>query len=448
MMNFLKQTAVCILFLLPFCAKAQNCNYNYLGTKTLYTSPQKKTTPAPADYKPVFINHVGRHGARHLTKEVNTGYAYQFLMHADSAGGLTAQGRQLKQMVMALDQTERGQVKSISAEGRAELAGIGKRMFSNYPQVFLGMPKLNVAFTKEVRTKQSAEAFLVGLKQGFQDSAVIKERTDDVHLRFYDASPIYKAFEANGNWTTAMQTLQRKLDIAAINKQIGERWLSPPLIKTLDPDKLDKLVNDVFGLAAIVPSLKAEIKKAGFSQADTDIASLFTCAELTALSKIDVADDYLKKGPGTNNNGIQVRIAIPLLVDFINTTDNFVKSPTVNAELRFAHAETIAPFAALLGITIANKVATDITKLDASWKSSEVAPLSANLQWVFYSKKGNGELLVKVLLNEQEVHIDGLATGLFPYYEWRSMRAFYMDKLNKLNVRLDDNMDKYLTTIK
>src|SRR5476651_1776920 len=99
-------------------AQAQNCGYNYLGTKTLYTAPTYKNTPPPAGYEPVFINHVGRHGARHLTKEVNTSYAWQLLMHADSAKGLTGTGNKLRLMVIELDKVEHGIVKSISIEGK------------------------------------------------------------------------------------------------------------------------------------------------------------------------------------------------------------------------------------------------------------------------------------------------------------------------------------------
>jgi len=57
-------------------------------------------------------------------------------------------------------------------------------------------------------------------------------------------------------------------------------------------------VSDVFGFATIVYSLQGEIVKVGIQAKAVDFSSLFICPELSALSKIDVADDYLKKGPG------------------------------------------------------------------------------------------------------------------------------------------------------
>lgn len=449
MAKHFKTVYLITVFLLPLMAKAQNCNINYLGTKTLYNAPSYSAIPlVPAGYQPVFINHVGRHGARHLTKEVSTSYAYNLLAKADSANGLTTAGQQLHKQILALDKVEHGIVKSISGEGKTELQGIGKRMYSHYPQVFAGAPKLHVGNTKEIRTKQSADAFLTGLKIGFKDSAKITTYTDDTGLRFYDASPAYTAFEDNGNWQVSMKILRQKLNITVVNEQIAKKWLSPSFIKTLTPADIDKLVSDVFGFATIVPSLKEEIAATKVKLSDINFTSFFTCTEISALSKIDVADDYLKKGPGTDNNGIQVRIAVPLLVNFINTSDNFLKGGDVNAELRFAHAETISPFATLLGIAKASKVAKNITQLDAAWQSSAVIPLSANIQWIFYRKKSSSEVLVKVLLNEQPATINGLASSPFPYYKWTSLRAFYINKLTKLNVKLTDDMVKYLKEVK
>ncbi|RYY18420.1 MAG: hypothetical protein EOP41_10650 [Sphingobacteriaceae bacterium] len=127
---------------------AQNCGTDFLGTKTLYHKPVGKYADVPAGYKPVFINYVGRHGARHLTKEVNTYYAYQLLFKADSLNALTTRGQELKQMVLNLKKVEKGKIKSISAEGKAELQGVGKRMLQQNPNVFKQPGNLKVSITR------------------------------------------------------------------------------------------------------------------------------------------------------------------------------------------------------------------------------------------------------------------------------------------------------------
>jgi multiple inositol-polyphosphate phosphatase/2,3-bisphosphoglycerate 3-phosphatase len=446
----LKRITIFILLLytvLPHIAKAQTCNYVYSGSKTLYTNPSAKNIAAPLGYQPVFINYVGRHGARHLTKDVKETYTYALITIASSAKQLSPAGEKLKWMMTALNGIEHGKTGNISDQGKFEQEDIGRRILEHYPQLFKNRYKIKVAITKEARTRQSAEAFFNGMKRRLKDTT-IKVYTDDTQLRFYDFAPAYTTYEDSGNWQKGLSILQQKLNLAAINKKIVQRWFIPAFIKTMKPGEADKIVDDVFGLATIAPSLKAEVTKAGYNPAEINFASLFTCDELTALSKVDVADDYLLKGPGADINGIQVKIAAPLLVDFINGVDIYLNHPDTTACIRFAHAETIAPFATLLGIAQASIVAKDLTKLDAAWQSSKIIPLSANIQWIVYSKKGSNDLVIKVLLNEQDVHINGLTTKTFPYYKWSDMRKLYIDKLNKLHVSLDGDMSEYLKNVK
>ena len=419
---------------------------NFLGTKALYVVPTGQLTAAPAGYQPVFINHVGRHGARHLTKEVSTSYAYATLIRADSMHALTPKGQALLQMVKALDKVEKGKVKSISAEGIAELQEIGQRMYANYQPVFTDAAGLNVTETKEIRTKQSADAFLAGLKKYWRKEPAIKEHIDDINLRFYDLSPVYKQFEEDGEWVKYREAIAIQTHLDPVNKTITQRLFAPAFLKTLKAGDRDKFVGDIFGFATITYSLKQEIQQAGFQPANTAFIGLFTPAEIKVLSQLDQADDYYVKGPGIDGNGIQVRIAAPLLANFITTADEFIKTGTYNAQLRFAHAETISPFATLLGISIASRSTKGIDIMSA-WQSSTIIPLSANIQWIFY-KNAAGNYLVKILLNEKEVRINGMSGATSPYYQWTDLRKFYMEKLQAMHVSLDDDMNAYLQNVK
>ncbi|QEC75629.1 histidine-type phosphatase [Mucilaginibacter ginsenosidivorax] len=426
---------------------AQDCGTAFLGTKTLYKAPFVKYTPVPAGYQPVFINHVGRHGARHLTKDVNTTAIYGILLKADSTNMLTDKGRLLKQMVLSLQKVEKGNTKSISAEGRAELKEIGNRMYHNYSNVFARSPKLNVTVTKEIRTKQSADAFLSGLKAGLKDSAQITETNDDLNLRFYDESPAYTAYKDGDDWEKYKAIIVKAEHIDEMNKNITARLFKPDFLKTQDKKWADKIVSDMWGFATIVYSLKEEIGQKNIAPGDLDFTRFFTCEELKALGRADAVEDFLVKGPGIKPNGIQVIIAAPLLANFITTSDDFIKTGPVNANLRFAHAETISPFAALLGIVGADKVSPNINQFDAAWQASNVAPLSSNIQWIFYKKKGSANYLVKVLLNEKEAHITGLKAG-FPYYKWADVRKLYVAKLTSLNYKLGDDASAFLKAVK
>ncbi len=79
------------------------------GTKKPHPiNPQQKNyTAPPPGYKPVFINYVGRHGARFLTKEGSDKEVLNVLIQADSAGFLSSMGKRILEMTVRLHEIEK-----------------------------------------------------------------------------------------------------------------------------------------------------------------------------------------------------------------------------------------------------------------------------------------------------------------------------------------------------
>ena len=100
--------------------------------------------------------------------------------------------------------------------------------------------------------------------------------------------------------------------------------------------------------AVLAPGLKEELHLAGYQPEDVNIFSLLSPQEAAQLDFVDAARDYFVKGPGLDAEGIQVRVAAPLLADFIVSSDQWLADGKKGADLRFAHAETIAPLAAIM----------------------------------------------------------------------------------------------------
>ncbi|GAB2701467.1 histidine-type phosphatase [Mucilaginibacter koreensis] len=425
--------------------KAQHCKGDFLGTKTLYEAPSPEQGNIPPGYQPVFINYVGRHGARHLTKPPESADIYKLINQADSERLLTKNGEMLKQMLANLQKVEKGNVKNISAEGKAELQGIAARMYHENTRVFAEQPHIQVSYSKEVRTKQSAEAFVSGLPKPL-GADVEQQGINDTALRFYDLSPAYLNFEQAGSWMPQLAALKAQLKLNEINHAITARLFKADFLSRMNNEVQENFVSDLFGFATITHSLKAEIQNAGYQPADLDFELFFTCTELEKLAKIDAAEDFLKKGPGTDAMGIQVKIAVPLLVDFVKSTDDFLKQGKISARLRFGHAETISPFATLMNLSIANSITNHISQFDRNWKVNQVIPLSANIQWILY-KNTKGNLLVKVLLNEKPALITGLKTHYRFYYNWEDMRNFYLNRLRQAGASLNAHMSSYLQTV-
>jgi multiple inositol-polyphosphate phosphatase/2,3-bisphosphoglycerate 3-phosphatase len=432
--------------LLGTSAQAQNCNNAYWGTKTIYEPQQKKYTPVPKGYGAVYINHVGRHGSRHVTKDLAGTLAFRLLQKADSSKALKADGMRLKDMVVRLQKIEKPGLKSISIRGAEEQQAIGRRMMQNYGSVFKNNKQcLNISITKEERTKQSAEAFLKGLN--YTQTCKTEFVTNNDDLRFFSIAPAYAEFEKSGAWKKEYDKLEKAIKPTSFNQQFLTRFFEQSFIDKLSNDEQSELIDDVFGFSSITNSIQKEIVNAGYKPSDLDFRSMITCGELKILDELNSADDFLKKGPAMDNAGIQVRDAVPLLVSFINTTDNYISNHNITANLRFAHAETIAPIAALMDIKGADKPATDILSFDKVWSAAAVIPLSSNVQWVLF-KNAKGNYLVKILLNEKEAAIDGVATKTFPYYQWSDIRKHYLNKLSALHVQLNDDMHAYLMNLK
>jgi len=423
---------VVFIHLITTTASAQPCTLSFLGSKTLYKG-ENHFAPAPKGYVPVFINHAGRHGARHLTSDPGTSFIYTLLMKADSANTLTADGKLLKAKMLLLETVEKKNIKSISHEGVSEQQGLARRMCAANPTVFkVAKPAIDIDYSKEIRTLQTSDAFLDELKTKINEP-VITRQINDITLRFYDLSPAYLEFKKEGSWMIAMQQLKTSLHYNELATAIAQHFFTPSFLSSLTEKDKDAFASGLFGFITIFYSIQKEIEEAGYKNADVDMQPFLDCEQLATLAGIDNAADFLLKGPGMDAGGIQVTIAVPLLADFIKTTDEYIQTKKLNAKLRFGHAETIAPFAALLSLEGASRPVSSIAGISHAWNAAAVIPLSANIQWILYQKKGAGGYLIKFLFNEKEVAVKGLITKTFPYYNWSDTRKFYLNKIQKLS---------------
>ena len=436
-----------------------NCLQEYWGTKKLYQPVDTANVPTPAGYAPVFINYIGRHGARHLTNLDDLLILQKTLKSADSMHQLTTDGIQLQGMVAKLLLVEKQEdCGLLTIEGKEELSGIGRRMGAHYPAIFNNPgADFSIVTTREKRTQQSAASFMQGMgKTVNAGSNMHFIDNDSVQLRFFEVSPGYKAFKKKGNWIAEINKLENDKHIMSEKVQIMSRFFKQGYAAALTTPAKDKkgrnvdadFIDALFNVATLPNAMQAEITAAGYKPAQLDVRSLFTCDEFAALEFVNSAKDFLMKGPGTDTNGIQVRNAVPLLVDFMNTTDSFVQNNRTAFIGRFAHAETICPFATLLDIKGAATPVTDIFTYNKVWDVSTVMGFSANVQWIIYESKDPGKsTLVKILYNERPAQIP-VFTDQYPYYRWDDVKQFYINKLNKLDVNINGDMLTYLQQLK
>src|ERR1700748_3615191 len=100
--------------------KAQDTTSAFLGTKTPYTPLQTKYTPAPKGFQPVFINYVGRHGARFLTKPGGDVAVLSLLNQAAKENALSNDGKTAQQMAGNFLSIEKDNYENITLLGQDE----------------------------------------------------------------------------------------------------------------------------------------------------------------------------------------------------------------------------------------------------------------------------------------------------------------------------------------
>jgi multiple inositol-polyphosphate phosphatase/2,3-bisphosphoglycerate 3-phosphatase len=455
MKNKLIYLSFLTVFICSNIVKAQDCTNDYWGSQTLYEPPVAPLTPSPEDYKPIFINYIGRNGAEHLLKDVSTSFVYNLLQKADSAHALKVDGNNLRKMLTMLQNVEKLKIDKISFAGIEEQRGIGFRMLSSYGNVFINRKCVVVSAIKEDRMNESAQALLSGVRHKLDEPGCDKTNyDDDDNLQAFTVSPSLIELVKHGDWKDNVDNIRDSKKPENFNTKFLTRFFEQKFFDGIPEADQNKFINDLYKMSTVIYSIRREIIGAGYTLAQLDIRSFFTCSELQLFNTLNSAEQFYKSGPGNDKAGIQVRASVPLLINFMNTTDAYSVSSNVAADFRITNAETMASFVALLGIKGASKESNDVNKFEKVWKANEVVPLSANLQLILYkgqSPDTQREYLVKFVFNEKEVSIVGLkSTAQFPYYKWDDVKAFYTKKLNdEWDVeKLDDNMHKYLLNLK
>ncbi len=439
-------------------AQTNNCSNQFWGSNTLYNFIQPEYTPTPEEYQPIFVNYIGRNGASHMLKDVTTSFVYHLLMKADSAQSLKVDGVKLRKMLLLIQSLEKPKLDNITLEGTEEMQQIGARMAFLYKNAFKNGKCVKVSAYKQNRMTQSAGALLAGLGHKLDEPGCDKiSYDDDDNLQPLAVGPALIEFAKSGDWKDNVDNIRDAKRPENFNVRFLTRFFEQKFFDTLDEPTQNQFIANMYDLSLVTNNIRREITQAGLTWAQVDIRAFFTCEELELFDKLNSAAEFYKSGPGNDKASIQVRSAVPLLVNFINTTDAYSVGQNVAADVRLTTSESIASLAVLMNIHGANKESNDIYKFDKNWNASEIIPQAANIQWVLYkgtTPDTQRDYLIKFMINEQEATIDGLKTPRStvppPYYLWEDVKTFFLKKLNdEWDVeKLSDNMHTYLMNLK
>ena len=384
-----------------------------------YQAPTKELTKAPKGYQPFYISHYGRHGSRWLLSDNDYMRNINALRDAKAKGILTPLGQEALTKLERFYPCTKGRLGDLSDIGEIQHHGIGKRMTEHFPEVFAG-------------NKAEVDARSTVVLRCILSMTAECEEITAFNPKIKMHNDVSEAFQwyLNAGWS-------RRLNDAG-----GNRWsiLDEYKRKYTHPERLCKSLftdesywnNEDFRPKSFMRNLFYVVNNMQSHGNGEDMWNLFTTEECYDLWKIVNIEWYLGYGPAPQSKGIMPFSQANLLRNMIETTDTVMASKTYTngAALRFGHEVCVMPLACLMELDSCGRKVNDLDHLEDSWVNYRIFPMGCNIQWIFYRpNKGNGDILVKALLNEKEATLP-IPTDQFPYYKWEDLRKYYLKKLD------------------
>ena len=391
------------------------------GVYYVYTCDNPARTPAPAGYEPFYISHYGRHGSRWLLRESEYAKPLETFDEAARAGALTEYGQEVFRRLQLACADGQGRAGDLTPLGAEQHRGIAERMFASYPEVFRDGARIDAQSTVVVRCVLSMAAFceqLAKLNPTLEINRTANNRTTR-YLNFFSTS-------ANPELAPEYLDLLKSEAWKKAEEDFRESRMHPGRLMSL-------LFGDAEFAAGIDQrELMQQLWALAVNEQDTRTGitfyDLFTPEELYAVWECVNYRFYNYRGPGPLNRGYAEHYATALLEDIIARADRALAGGTPAADLRFGHDGNLMPLVSLMRFEGCTAQAADPDKIADVWQDYRISPMAANVQLIFYRRKGSDDILVRMLHNEQEVRIP-LASSTAPYYEWNALKAYYLEQI-------------------
>lgn len=367
-------------------------------------------TPAPAGYKPVYLSHYGRHGARTGMK---VGGAYDkvlaILEYADSLQMLTLEGDSLLAEVRQVAECHDGMEGRLTRVGEAEQHELGRRIYLRYKPVFRkGCKKIRVEMSTVPRSILSGMCFVQTLTSLQPD------------LQFsFDTGEKYFAYINNGSskaHSTAVKAVRDSLNALCISD--GAEFCGR-IFK--DPSEGATIIGNAEDFQHMIWTTARE---GGASGVETDMFRHLPESVVRKWWADEVRDLYMRQGNSLEFGEERMKRTEPLVKVMLSQAKEALETGNVAADLKFGHDHPLIAMAGWFGMEgIGDRLGWK--DLPDAWADPMNIPFSTNMQMVFYRNKA-GDVLVKFVYNGRERHLRDLTPVSGPYYSWPEVLARFL----------------------
>ena len=383
------------------------------GTDYPYGFRMEPVTPSPSGYKPFYISAYARHGSRYywndrLYKQLDT-----LMKTANEKDLLTEEGKAFYARFVEAEQELMTGISELTEVGWQQHQQIARTMYERFPDVFWEGGNVLAISSLSGRCVLSMSAFCQEL---VQCNPLIEIREQSSRFTLDGVVPGDKQNPAYREWPKAKPRFEANMDSFARDTLIYNKVISR-VFKSTDglPGSMRRIASNLVSLYTSLPSIEHE-GMLGNILTDEDIVQYWETDNLGSYSWV-FSDQYR---------------TIPILKDIIAKADAVLsgKSDRI-ADLRFGHDSYIGPMTVLMGLDGADLDPEDpyeVKNCYQNWKTCK----ASNIQLVFYrNQESPDDILVKCLLNGFEVSLP-VQTDTFPYYRWSDLRAFYQERIGKV----------------
>ena len=397
-----------------------------LASLTPYPVPKEEVElEAPPGFEPTFAQNVARHGARSLTTDELIDDTIKLWEKAKQADALTDVGKQFgpdaKALRNAMDKVGFGELNTL---GEEEMQGIGKREGERLNRMFAGAinegAKVDVFDSGRGRAEDSAKNFSAGLRSVHPKLAIEPPEANEKLLKFDNENEKYEDFLEEGPWIPLYKKVRglSNVDEAAVTAL--EHIFTPEFVAGID--KKLYYGDGVFDVYRSGLAMSRDV--------NVDTSKLMPKEAADAFAYVEDGRYFYSRGPGIEGNDGSYQAAQVLLDHFFMVIDEHINGRPDHqhvAVYRFAHAEELTPFAAMLQLpTAAQPGEPDepYTHENNDFRVWAVAPLSGNIEWILWEK--GDERLVSIQQNERPTTV-GRDCELYEdtenFYELEELRS-------------------------
>lgn len=374
-----------------------------LGSAKPYPAPDGRAM-TPDSLTPVFVNHVGRHGARFLSSPKTAMRLSGKLHAADSASALTPLGKDLMKLTDYVIKISANRWGALDSLGMAEQRGIASRMLRAYPRLFREQ-SVNAISSYSPRCVMSMYEFthqLDRLDNTVEINTASGHRYSQL-MRPFDLDREYIDWVKTDAWKEPYDMLFATTVPAAPGRRLVKGSMSG--------EEAMELGWDAYRVLMGLPAMGLPM----------DIERYFTLEELNAMWACENLRHYLVR-TATTLSAEPALIASALLANLIETTDLAARGEnTAAVQLRFGHAETLMPLLSLMRLPGCYYMTNYFDTVALHWKDFHVVPMASNLQMVLFITE-DGDPYLRVDLNERPVPLIPNSDRI--YTPWKEAREY------------------------